>query len=231
MKRLLSALLVLVMILSLPGIGALAASDELTWSLNKRGTLTISGKGEMPDYFSDTPPWEKYRDDIKAVVIENGVTHIGAQCFQFCTNLKSVTIPSSVESIGDAAFYRCEKLSAISLPDALTEIADQTFDHCTKLKTIVIPEGVTKIGESAFNCCSALKTVDIPATVEEIGDSAFNGCQKLETVYYGGTADDWDEIEIARYNKRLTSAELIVSDAETPAPASSGNSVVGGKLK
>ena len=30
MKKLLSALLVLVMILSLPGIGALAASDELT---------------------------------------------------------------------------------------------------------------------------------------------------------------------------------------------------------
>ena len=30
MKKLLSALLVLVMLLSLPGIGALAASDELT---------------------------------------------------------------------------------------------------------------------------------------------------------------------------------------------------------
>ena len=98
MKKLLSALLVLVMLLSLPGVGALAASDGLTWSLDKKGTLTISGKGEMPDYSGDTPPWEKYRDDIKAVVIEKGVTHIGAQCFQFCTKLKSVIIPSSVES-------------------------------------------------------------------------------------------------------------------------------------
>lgn len=58
----------------------------------------------MPDYSGDTPPWVKYRDDIKAVVIEEGVTHIGAQCFQFCTNLKSVTIPSSVESIGRCRF-------------------------------------------------------------------------------------------------------------------------------
>ena len=162
MKKLLSALLVLVMLLSLPGIGALAASDELTWSLDKKGTLTISGKGEMPDYSGDTPPWVKYRDDIKAVVIEEGVTHIGAQCFQFCTNLKSVTIPSSVESIGAAAFYRCEKLSA---------------------------------------------------------------------VYYRGTASDWDEIEIERHNKRLTSAELVFSDAETPAPASSGKPSAGSKLK
>lgn len=207
MKKLLSALLVLVMLLSLPGIGALAASDELTWSLDKKGTLTISGKGEMPDYSGDTPPWVKYRDDIKAVVIEEGVTHIGAQCFQFCTNLKSVTIPSSVESIGAAAFYRCEKLSAVSLPGDLTEIADQSFDHCTALKSIVIPDGVTRIGESAFNCC-----------------------QKLETVYYGGTASDWNKIEIERYNKRLTSAELVIADTETSAPAPS-EKPVGGKLK
>ena len=103
MKKLLSALLVLVMLLSLPGVGALAASDALTWSLDKKGTLTISGKGEMPDYSGDTPPWEKYRDDIKAVVIEKGVTHIGAQCFQFCTNLKSVSFgeKSQVTQIGD----------------------------------------------------------------------------------------------------------------------------------
>ena len=231
MKKLLSALLVLVMLLSLPGIGALAASDELTWSLDKKGTLTISGKGEMPDYSGDTPPWVKYRDDIKAVVIEEGVTHIGAQCFQFCTKLKSVTIPSSVESIGDAAFYRCEKLSAVTLPDALTEIADQTFDHCTALKSIVIPDGVTRIGESAFNCCSVLKTVDIPASVEKICDSAFNACQKLETVYYGGTASDWNKIEIERYNKRLLDADLITSGLESPATASSGSSIAGGKVK
>ena len=223
MKKLLSALLILVMLLSLPGVGALAASDGLTWSLDKKGTLTISGKGEMPDYSGDTPPWEKYRDDIKAVVIEKGVTHIGAQCFQFCTNLKSVTIPSS-------AFYRCEKLSAVTLPDALTEIADQTFDHCTALKSIVIPDGVTRIGESAFNCCSVLKTVDIPASVEKICDSAFNACQKLETVYYGGTVSDWNKIEIERYNKRLTSAELVIADTETSAPAPS-EKPVGGKLK
>ena len=227
MKKLLSALLVLVMLLSLPGIGALAASDKLTWSLDKKGTLTISGNGEIPDYSGDTPPWEKYRDDIKAIVIEKGVTHIGAQSFQYCTNLKSVTIPSSVECIGAAAFYRCEKLSAVSLPDALTEIADQTFDHCTKLKSIVIPDGVTRIGESAFNCCAALKTADIPASVEEICDSAFNACYKLETVYYGGTANDWDEIEIARYNKCLASVELVIVDAEASAPASSERPAVG----
>lgn len=68
------------------------------------------------------------------------------------------------------------------------------------------------------------------ASVEEICDSAFNGCQKLETVYYGGTASDWNKIEIERYNKRLTSAELVIADTETSAPAPS-EKPVGGKLK
>ena len=227
MKKLLSAFLVLVMILSLPGVGALAASGELTWSLDKKGTLTISGNGDMPNYSDDTPPWEKYKDDIKAVVIENGVTHIGTQSFQYCTNLKSVTIPSSVESIGKAAFFRCEKLSEITLPGALVEIEAQTFDHCTKLKSIVIPDSVFIIGKSAFNCCASLETVDLPASVEKIRDSAFNGCDKLETVYYSGTADDWKDIEIERYNRPLTGADLVVSDSE----ASSDKPVARGKLK
>ena len=139
MKKLLSALLVLVMLLSLPGIAAFAASDELTWSLDKDGTLTVSGKGKMPDYYSDTPPWEKYKDDIKAVVIEDGVTHVGDQSFQYCFKLKSVVLPSSVESIGKAAFFRCGKLTEIGLPAGLTEIADQTFDHCASLTSVFIP--------------------------------------------------------------------------------------------
>ena len=231
MKKLLSALLVLVMILSLPGIGALAASDELTWSLDNYGTLTVSGKGKMPDYYSDTPPWEKYKDDIKAVVIEDGVTHVGDQCFQYCFKLKSVTLPSSVESIGKAAFFRCGKITEIVLPDGLTKISDQTFDHCASLTSVFIPSGVTEIGESAFNCCSALKTVDIPASVKSIGYSAFNGCKKLETVYYSGSASDWANIKIGGYNKYLLDADLIASGLESPAPGSSGSTVVGGRLK
>lgn len=231
MKKLLSALLVLVMLLSLPGVGALAASDELTWSLDKDGTLTVSGKGKMPDYYSDTPPWEKYKDDIKAVVIEDGVTHVGDQSFQYCFKLKSVVLPSSVESIGKAAFFRCGKLTEIGLPAGLTEIADQTFDHCASLTSVFIPSGVTEIGESAFNCCSALKTVDIPASVKSIGYSAFNSCKKLETVYYSGSTSDWEKIEIGGYNKRLLDADLITSGLESPAPVSSGSSIAGGKLK
>ena len=129
------------------------------------------------------------------------------------------------------AFFRCGKLTEIGLPAGLTEIADQTFDHCASLTSVFIPSGVAEIGESAFNCCSALKTVDIPASVKSIGYSAFNSCKKLETVYYSGSTSDWEKIEIDGYNKRLLDADLITSGLESPAPASSGSSIAGGKLK
>ena len=66
--------------------------------------------------------------------------------------------------------------------------------------------GVEVIKNAAFNCCDSLEWVFIPASVEEIEDSAFNHCVSLTDVYYAGSWSDWDKIEIAGYNKCLTSA-------------------------
>ena len=56
-------------------------------------TLTISGTGDMYD-FSDRPTSQF--GNIKEVIIEDGVTSIGAFTFCMCSDLVSITIPSSV---------------------------------------------------------------------------------------------------------------------------------------
>ena len=43
-------------------------------------------------------------DDIKSVIIPNGVTEIGKNAFRFCHGLTSITVPKSVTRIGDLAF-------------------------------------------------------------------------------------------------------------------------------
>lgn len=231
MKKLLSLAIVLALLLSLPGLCAFADGDSLSWTLYKQGTLTIYGKGEMPDYHETVAPWDKYTDEIKSVVIEDGITHIGSESFEYCFKLISVSIPDSVESIGSAAFFRCGRLKDVELPDGLTEIADQTFDHCESLKSIVIPDGVTEIGEAAFNCCSALEEISIPGTVTEIGYSAFNGCKALKDVYFSGTSGEWEDIEIGSYNKRLLDANIYVSKIDGAAQKNSGDIVASGTLK
>jgi len=177
----------------------------INWTLSG-DTLTISGKGAMPDYSTTTPPWEEHKKEIKQIVIEPGITHIGTQSFQYCSNVEFVSLPDTVTSIGKAAFFKCESLPEIELPAGLRFLGDQVFDHCLGLESAVIPEGVSRLNDAIFNCCENLISVTIPVSVTEIGNSAFNGCGKLRDVYYNGRPRDWKEIEIAPYNKMLLNA-------------------------
>ena len=75
--------------------------DNLTWTLDADGTLTISGAGAMKNYNSsgNQSPVRK-NSNVKKVVIEDGVTSIGSYAFASCNNLTSITISNSVTSIG-----------------------------------------------------------------------------------------------------------------------------------
>ena len=89
---------------------------NLTWTLGLV-TLTISGTGEMENYFLANPaPWYHCRASITKVVIENSVTTIGRWAFGTCKNLTSVMIPDSVTLIGDWAFSGCKGLKEIHYP-------------------------------------------------------------------------------------------------------------------
>lgn len=72
--------------------------DNLTWTLDDEGTLTISGTGEMSDYMYQVGPWGS---GVKKAVIQEGVTSIGNYAFWGCIGLTEVVIPDSVTSIGN----------------------------------------------------------------------------------------------------------------------------------
>lgn len=96
--------------------------DNLTWTINDRGNLTVSGKGAMKDYtqsyinyqYVNTSPWGNYAKCLYSAVIENGVTSIGDYAFAFCKNLKSVTIGEDVSNFGSCAFRECSNLEELN---------------------------------------------------------------------------------------------------------------------
>lgn len=156
--------------------------DDLTWTLDAEGTLTISGEGAMYDYSSGTAPWNGYRAQILSAVVEDGVTSIGHYAFHDCSSLTSIVIPGSVTSIGNSTFRGCSSLTTIDIPAGVTSIGSDTFSGCRSLTSIDLPAGVTSIGHFAFQGCSSLASIVIPAGVTSIGGSAFSGCSSLASV-------------------------------------------------
>ena len=191
-KRVLSVLLAVVMVVCAVPVAYGAnivdsgtCGDNLTWTLDSEGLLTISGIGAMTDYGNNTIPWKKNRQEIKTVMIENRVTNIGDFAFYGCDSLSSMTIGNSVTSIGDYAFYECKELTNLTIPDSVTNIGSSVFYSCSGLQSVIIGNNVTNIGGGAFVLCSELTSIIIPNSVTNIGDSTFKYCYRLTSVTIG----------------------------------------------
>ncbi len=116
-------------------------AGSLDWSLDKKGTLTVSGAGAIPDYAvpsatraagANNAPWGAYAAEIKAIVISSGVTGIGSNAFANLTVLVTVTLPDTIGSIGGGAFAGCPLLVDITIPPR-TEIGNGAFKGCDDL--------------------------------------------------------------------------------------------------
>lgn len=154
---------------------------NLIWKLDRKGTLTISGKGAMYDYFRVAVPWESHIMKIKAIDIKEGVTKIGAGAFEACV-VKQLKIPNSVTSIGEGAFSELGGIKTIKLPSKLKEIGDFTFSDCYDLTNIIIPNGVTNIPHYAFKGCYKLSSITISKNVTDIDEGAFALCTSLKKI-------------------------------------------------
>ena len=150
--------------------------SQSQWALTA-DVLTISGWDSTNGY--NNIPWEKYKDDIRIVVIENGVNAIGDNAFENCRNLKNVILPNSVTSIRDYAFQNCAGLISVVIPNSVKTIGRGVFYNCSGLKSAVIGNGLTEICDGMFANCKNLESVMIPNTITRIGSYAFDGCTAL----------------------------------------------------
>ena len=186
-KRMLALALCLVLCATLlPGWASAAeivdsgtCGENLTWTLDSEGTLTISGTGEMEDYIrAKDVPWYNSTSEIIKVMINDGVKTVGRNAFTFCEFLTDVSLPRGLTKIGDSAFSYCEQLHTINIPDELIMIDDSAFKSCDDLLEVILPDDLNSIGKMAFSG-SGLTTITIPKGVTEIGDGAFCFCRKL----------------------------------------------------
>lgn len=181
--------------------------DGVEWNI-ENAILTVSGKGEIPNYPDmESTPWAKYRDEIVAVSVGEGVTSIGEFAFAGMKRLTTASLSSTVETVGGWAFYEdsdlltvdlasvteigesafdgCASLSVVRLPSTLKTLGFRAFFRCESLLGIVVPASVTTMEMTVFAYCKSLRTAVINASIKELPTWTFFGCDSLSSITIG----------------------------------------------
>ena len=133
----LSCVLVLGAVLTMPGMGMTAKADDDTFIV---GGITyrrvgITNKCMVSLNFS----YQGTEVNIPTSVINNGITY-------------------TVEYVNYNAFNGCKNINKITLGNTIKVILNQAFEE-TNIEEIEIPESVIAIGYCVFNGCSNLKKI------------------------------------------------------------------------
>ena len=104
----------------------------------------------------------------ESVTISGSVKKIGIYAFSGNNNIKSVILEDGVEEIDRYAFGNCTSLESITIPGNVKRIGAFAFDGCTNLKSVTIENGVEEIDNRAFNNCTSLTAITPESIVYRI---------------------------------------------------------------
>ena len=119
---------------------------------------------------------------------ENSYELDNANNFYKYNNIKTLIIEDGIETINPSAFSGCSNLENVTLPESLRWIDRFAFANCSNLTGIEFPEKLEFIGTSAFLNCKSLKKINIPAYVRSFDDgdgnagNPFRGCSGLISI-------------------------------------------------
>lgn len=99
--------------------------ENLTWTVDSGGTLTVSGSGELYEYRSSNEvPWNEYKEDIRYINLDIFDSSICANgyCYAFymLNNVKEISIPEGITVIQESEYVLPYTLSKLILPSTYT---------------------------------------------------------------------------------------------------------------
>lgn len=119
-----------------------------TYTLNPTtGIMNVNGIDRL-DSRSDCVLEPGARRYVKSLIIDSGISEIGAHCFEGLENLQSITIPETVTKIGDYAFNRCIGLVSVNIPKSVDSIGQFAFANTNLISVIFLGNAPSEIYES-----------------------------------------------------------------------------------
>jgi len=136
------------------------------------GVLNIFGSGAMDDYAdAEDAPWSSVSDEVKSVVIDDGITAIGENAFAQCAALSSVVIAESVTYIGADAFSgtALANVHYEGTVDAWKSVEGSSEIGSAKIHCVVIDEAkeptCTEYGLTEGSHCSGCDDIFVAQTI------------------------------------------------------------------
>jgi len=168
-----------------------------------RGAMAMNAYGEewTTNYLfgekrGKNPPWYDHRSSITALIIDDGVTHIGRNAFAGLSGITSVFIPNSVKYIGHEAFAGCTGLATVTVTKSVAYIGAGAFGG-PGLMSINVYESnpaYSSLDGVLFNKakdtlivypCGKQGPYTIPkgvVSIEKFAGSQFSGCTGLTSI-------------------------------------------------
>ncbi len=174
-------------------------TGDLTWSFNaKNGTMTLSGSGEMDDYYNDKPEWISWEIPVQKLVFLDNVTYIGHSAFAGMQSLQQVTLPKKLEVIGQSAFNGSGLTGKLTVPTDTRYIYKRAF-RGTAITALELPAGI-KLLEDAFADCGSLTEITYGGSEavlrEMLGDSVSEAVMIHAQKPNGGALGDYTYWEL-----------------------------------
>lgn len=167
-------------------------SKIVEYKYDGKGTLTISGSGEIPKNLLKEVSTFK----VETLVIQGEVESIGEDVFRGFSFLTKVEINSPIQSIRKKAFCGCDRLRSIKIPASVTSMGTSVFDGCGHLEKIEseslrypAEDGVLfKVADDGNRILVRYPSdregeeYSIPKDVVEIEEYAFAKCRNLKSI-------------------------------------------------
>lgn len=199
MKRFLSIVLSVVMVMSTMSFGVLADDEPTPGAIMSDGSFKtwdeLVEDGDVTITLFEGRNWlsKKASSDIKEIVIDGDAVDVLGGAFGESTTIEKVVIGEGVEAIGNKALYvgpkLQSKLTEIVIPESVKSIGFGAFANTAITSATVYADKTyearnieTNPQVSTFSTCKNLKTVVIEDGVKTIGHKMFEECYDLETV-------------------------------------------------
>lgn len=111
-----------------------AKSNGIHYTLSDDGVLEIQGSGKLTcekfSFYSDNGTDWDVIETIKKIIIHEGITQIGEDCFSDFDSVESVILPKGLKKIDENAFRGSVMVKRINIPKTVEEIGNYVKKGC-----------------------------------------------------------------------------------------------------